>query len=70
MSSILAPLYEWTERNPDTLLFAFLDGEGGTTESYTYSQFQQRTTDIASHIQRTFPMQPGERVLLAYPPGV
>ena len=70
MSSILAPLYEWTERNPDTLLFAFLDGEGGTTESYTYAQFQQRTTDIASHIQRTFPMQPGERVLLAYPPGV
>ncbi len=70
MSSILAPLYEWTERNPDKLLFAFLDGEGRTTESYSYAQFLQRTTDIASHVQRTFPMQAGERVLLAYPPGV
>ena len=27
-ASILTPFYEWTERNPDTLLFAFLDGEG------------------------------------------
>ena len=69
-ASILTPFYEWTERNPDTLLFAFLDGEGRTTESYTYAQFLQRTTEIASHIQRTFPMNPGERVLLAYPPGV
>ena len=69
-ASILAPFYEWTERNPDTLLFAFLDGDGRITESYSYAQFLQRTTDIASHIQRTFPMDPGERVLLAYPPGV
>ena len=68
--SILRPFYEWTERNPDKLLFAFLDGEGRTTESYTYGQFLQRTTEIASHIQRTCPMNPGERVLLAYPPGV
>src|SRR6185436_15756550 len=69
-ASILTPFYEWTERKPDTLLFAFLDGEGRTTESYSYAQFLQRTTEIASHIQRTFPMSPGERVLLAYPPGV
>ena len=69
-ASILTPFYEWTERNPDTLLFAFLDGEGCIAESYTYAQFLQRTTEIASHIQRTFPMNPGERVLLAYPPGV
>jgi thioester reductase-like protein len=70
MPSILTPLYEWTERSPDKLLFAFLDGEGRTTESYSYAQFLQRTTDIAWHIQRTFPINPGERVLLAYPPGV
>ena len=70
MPSILPALYGWTERNPDKLLFAFLDREGRTTESYSYAQFVQRTTDIALHIQRTFPMKPGERVLLAYPPGV
>ena len=70
MPSILTPLYEWTERSPDKLLFAFLDRDGRITESYSYAQFLQRTTDIASHIQRTFPVKPGERVLLAYPPGV
>jgi acyl-CoA synthetase (AMP-forming)/AMP-acid ligase II len=68
--SILGPLCGWTDQQPDKLLFAFLDVEGRTTGSYTYAQFLQRTTDIASHIQRTFPMAPGERVLLAYPPGL
>ncbi len=70
MQSVLDPFYQWTERNPDQLLYAFLDVEGHTTESYSYAQFLQRTTDIASHIRRTYPMDPGERVLLAYPPGV
>jgi len=70
MPSILGRLYQWTERNPDKLLYAFLDVEGRTTESYSYVQFLQRTTDIASHIRRTCPIAPGERVLLAYPPGV
>ena len=70
MSSILGPFYHWTESNPDKLLYMFLDVEGRTKESYSYAQFRQRTTDIASHIRRTYPMGPGERVLLAYPPGV
>ena len=70
MSSILSPFLQWTERNPDKLLYTFLDVEGRTTESYSYAQFLQRTTDIASYIRRTCPMSPGERVLLAYPPGL
>lgn len=70
MVSILGKFYEWTERTPDRLLFAFLDKEGRTTESYTYAQFLQRTTDIASYICRTKPMKPGARVLLVYPPGI
>jgi thioester reductase-like protein len=68
--SILQPLYRSTERHPDRLLYAFLDIDGETTESYSYAQFVQRTTEIASHILRTRSMEPGERVLLAYPPGV
>ena len=31
MSSILGPFLQWTERNPDKLLYAFLDVEGRTT---------------------------------------
>jgi thioester reductase-like protein len=68
--SILDPLLAWTEQHPDKLLYAFLDSEGAVTESYTYAQFVQRTADIAAHLQRVRPMAPGERVLLAYPPGL
>ena len=68
--SILRPLLTWTEQHPDKLLYVFLDREGGVTESYTYAQFVQRTADIAAHLQRVCPMAPGERVLLAYPPGL
>lgn len=68
--SILAPFREWVDRNPDQLLHAFLDLDGRVTESYTYAQFLQRTADIAAHIRRVSPMAQGERVLLAYPPGV
>ncbi len=68
--SILTPLQEWAAREPDTLLYAFLDADGRVAESYTYAQFLQRTADIAVHIQRRCPMAAGNRVLLAYPPGL
>ena len=68
--SILAPFYSWVDRNPDQLLYAFLDVEGRITEAYTYAQFKQRTADIAAYLRQTHPLKPGERVLLAYPPGV
>ena len=68
--SMLGPFREWADRNPDQLLYAFLDVDGRTTASYTYAQFLQRTTDIASHLQRTSALKPGARVLLAYPPGL
>ena len=70
MRSILEPFYGWVDKNPDQLLYAFLDIDGRTTESYTYAQFIQRTTDIAAHIRQTGSVKPGDRVLLAYPPGI
>jgi thioester reductase-like protein len=68
--SILGPLFTWAERCPDKLLFAFLDIDGHTTASYTYSQFIGRTTDIAAHVRHNLRVAPGDRVLLAYPPGL
>ncbi len=68
--SVLTPLRAHAEKHPDKLLFAFLDSECGATESYTYEAFLRRAADIASHLHRTQPLEPGERVLLVYPPGV
>jgi thioester reductase-like protein len=69
-TTILDPLRAHTEKHADKLLYAFLDVQGQTTQSYRYETFWQRTTDIASHIYRSNPLAPGERVLLVYPPGV
>ena len=54
MNSIWERLNHWTERSPDKLLYAFLDIDGRTTESYRYGQFLQRTTDIASVASTVF----------------
>jgi thioester reductase-like protein len=70
MASILASVYRWIERQPDKLLYAFLDADGRTKESCTYAAFLQRTTDIAGHIRRVSRLSPGDRVLLAFPPGL
>ena len=70
MRSILAQFYEWAARCPDQLLYAFLDSDGRVTESYSYAAFLQRSADVAAHIRNTHPLRAGERVLLAYPPGV
>lgn len=70
MPSIIEQLRERTRETPDKLLYAFLDIDGRVTQSYTYASFFQRTTDIAAHIRRTHRMQVGDRVLLAYPPGL
>jgi len=68
--TILDPLRAHAERHPDKDLFTFLDFDGRPKESYSYEAFLQRTADIASHIHKTHPLAPGERVLLVYPPGL
>ena len=70
VTTILAPLRANAEKHPDKLLYAFLDSDGRITESSSYEAFLQRATDIASYIHHTRPLEPGERVLLVYPPGV
>ncbi len=67
---VLDSLRANADKHPDRLLYAFLDADGRTTQSYDYGTFVQRTSDIASHFHDSYPLQPGERVLLVYPPGL
>ena len=69
-TTILDALPANVEKHPDKLLYAFLDADGRIAESYTYGTFMQRTVDIASHISGTCDLDPGDRVLLVYPPGL
>ena len=70
MYTILNPFYRCVEQYPERLLYAFLDRQGNTIESYTYAEFLQRTKEIAAHIARVGNMEHGARMILLYPPGL
>ena len=70
MTTIFESLNNWTQKQPDKTLFAFLDVKGREIEKYTYSEFQKRVEVIASNLQHQFDFEQNDRVLLAYPPGL
>ncbi|MFN5878557.1 MAG: AMP-binding protein, partial [Flavobacteriales bacterium] len=70
MKSIITAFEERLIDHPDRLLFAFLDIKGDVKESYNYADFDKRVRCIAAHLQNNHSFEQGERILLAYPPGL
>src|SRR5580698_6748825 len=70
MASLLDHLDRLAYECPSKLLYSFLDLNGDPTESYTYASFQHRTKAIAAHLRKEPRFKQGERLLLAYPPGL
>ena len=70
MASILDQLDRLGERHPNKLLYSYLDVNGNPIESYTYASFLHRTKAIAGHLRDEHGFASGERLLLAYPPGL
>lgn len=70
ITSIVGLLEHWASAQPGKVLFEFRDWRGLTTERHTYQSFQERTQSLAVHLMETPGLCPGDRVLLAYPPGL
>jgi len=70
MASILDQLDRLGNKHPHQLLYSFLDLNGNPLESYTYASFLHRTKAIAGRLREEHGFAPGERLLLAYPPGL
>jgi len=70
MKSIITEIAKRTREHPDKRLFAFLDSKGSIIESYTYLEFEQRTKTIAAQLHTQYQFTQGDRILLAYPPGL
>ncbi len=70
MMSLLDHLDRLAVEHPDKLLFSFLDLHGDPIESYTYASFLHRTKAIAGHLRKGRRFAAGDRLLLAYPPGL
>jgi acyl-CoA synthetase (AMP-forming)/AMP-acid ligase II len=68
MASILDQLDKLGMEHPHKLLYSYLDLNGNPLESYSYASFIQRTKAIAGRLHGRFAA--GDRLLLAYPPGL
>jgi thioester reductase-like protein len=69
-ASILSHLDRLADEHPDKLLYSYLDVNGDPIESYTYASFLRRAQAIAGHLRKGGRFAAGDRLLLAYPPGL
>src|SRR5215469_8781001 len=69
-ASVIDHLEKLADKHPSKLLYSFLDVNGDRTESYTYASFLRRAKSIAGHLLKDGRFAPGDRLLLAYPPGL
>src|SRR6201988_715363 len=69
-ASILGHLDRLADEHPDKLLYSYLDVNGDSIEGYTYASFMHRTEAIAGYLWKEGRSAPGDRLLLAYPPGL
>lgn len=70
MVSIITEIEKRTLEHPNKRLFAFLDIKGNILETYTYAEFEQSTKNCAVQLLANTDFSQGDRVLLAFPPGL
>src|SRR5271154_1416355 len=70
MASILNLLDRLGDEQPRKLLYSYLDLNGNPIESYTYASFLHRVEAIAGYLWQDGRFTAGDRLLLAYPPGL
>src|ERR1700674_1748137 len=69
-ASILDHLDRLADEHPNKLLYSYLDVNGDPIETHTYASFLRRAQAIAGHLCKERRFAAGDRLLLAYPPGL
>ncbi len=70
MNSLIDCLARCAEQQPDAPLFAFYDGRGRITDSYSCADFHRRTNHLARFLTDETGVKPGNPVVLVYAPGL
>src|SRR6202790_1013963 len=70
IASILDKLDRLGDEHPHKLLYSYIDLNGNPIEGYSYESFLHRTKVIAGHLRKDGRFAAGNRLLLAYPPGL
>src|SRR6202451_3880957 len=69
-ASVLDRLDRLADEHPNKVLYSYLDVNGDPSETHTYASFLRRAQAIAGHLRTDGRFAAGDRVLLAYPPGL
>ncbi|MEN9868115.1 MAG: hypothetical protein RL748_3705, partial [Pseudomonadota bacterium] len=67
---ILRGLFELAQREPERVLFTFVDEMGKDAETRSAAQLVQHITRLAAYLQQGCGLQPGDTALLIYPPSI
>lgn len=70
MGDVLKAVEARVSEAPERLLYCFLDGDGNEVQRLTRGAFHQRVAAISSQLSSEHRLKAGERVLLAYAPGL
>src|ERR1700739_4391662 len=70
IASILGKLDSLGEQHPHKVLYSYIDVNGNPIGDYSYESFLHRTKVIAGHVRKEHHFAAGDRLLLAYPPGL
>ncbi len=70
MASILDQLDRLGKEHPHKLLYSYIDLNGNPIECYSYASFIRRSKAIAGNLLKDGHFKAGDRLLLAYPPGL
>ena len=70
METLIDYLQTREAQQPDQILYRFVDVDGRELEQYTYQGFAERTRELAAYLSREVGLEPGDRALLVYPPGL
>lgn len=60
----------WAEQQPEQRIFAFHDARGHIVEDYSYRSFLERVDTLAARLLEITGLRTGDRVILAYQPGI
>src|ERR1700683_2131921 len=69
-ASVLDRLDRLADEHPNKGLYSYLDVTGDPIEPHTYASFLRRAQAIAGHLRKGGCFAAGDRILLAYPPGL
>jgi thioester reductase-like protein len=70
MTDVVDQVEAKTSEAPDRLLYSFLDSRGAEIERLTRAEFFARAVQVATYLRVELGVAQGDRVLLAYPPGL